>query len=79
MITEIVTNCCQHYYATLLTKIDKERKMNLRQTGKLDSYGQRINIYVTLATSNGKQTTYKTGRMTYPDGKILLATPFGEK
>ena len=49
------------------------------ELGKLDSYGQRINIYVTLATSNGKQTTFKTGWMTYPDGKILLTTPFGGK
>jgi hypothetical protein len=36
-------------------------------------------VIVTLATSNGKQATLKTGWMTYPDGKILLTTPFGGK
>ncbi|MCH5166160.1 MAG: hypothetical protein J1G01_07160 [Clostridiales bacterium] len=49
------------------------------ELGKLDSYGQRISIYVTLATKNGKQISFKTGWMTYPDGKILLTTPFGGK
>ncbi|MDE7106821.1 MAG: hypothetical protein K2O39_00690, partial [Clostridiales bacterium] len=49
------------------------------ELGTLDSYGQRINIYVTLTSKNGKQVTFKTGWMTYPDGKILLTTPFGGK
>ena len=43
----------------------------------LDSFGQRINIYVTLTTNTGKQVSFKTGWMSYPDGKILLTTPFG--
>ena len=44
---------------------------------KLDSYGQRINIYVILTTNNGKQISFKTGWMTYPNGKTILTTPFG--
>lgn len=43
----------------------------------LDPFGQRINIHVILTTNNGKQASFKTGWMTYPDGKILLTTPFG--
>ncbi len=58
----------QAYYAYL----SGEYKLN-----KLDSYGQRIDIIVKLTGKNGKVLTFKTGWMTYPDGKILLTTPFG--
>lgn len=43
----------------------------------LDSYGQRIDIYITLSSPSGKKYTFKTGWMTYPNGKIVLVTPYG--
>ena len=47
------------------------------ELNKLNPYGQRINIKVTLNGKNGKSLSFKTGWMTYPNGKILLTTPFG--
>ncbi len=44
---------------------------------RLDPYGQRIDIIVKIMGKNGKSLSFKTGWMTYPDGKIVLATPFG--
>ena len=49
------------------------------ELNKLNPYGQRINIKVTLNGKNGKSLSFKTGWMTYPNGKILLTTPFGGK
>ncbi len=49
------------------------------ELGKLDRYGQRINIAVTITDKNGRQLSFKTGWMVYPDGKIKLITPFGDK
>lgn len=42
----------------------------------LDPYGQRINIIITLVGKNGQMASFLTGWMTYPDGRISLATPF---
>lgn len=46
--------------------------------GLLDDYGQRINITITLPIKSKAGTvTFKSGWMVYPDGQILLATPYG--
>lgn len=44
---------------------------------KLDSFGQQINIQITLNGKNGMQISFKSGWMVYPDGKIVLITPYG--
>ncbi len=49
------------------------------QLNKLDGYGQRIDIVISLNCKNGKQVSFKTGWMTYPDGKLVLITPYGGK
>ena len=43
----------------------------------LDKYGQRINIAITLKTNQGEYVTFKSGWMVYPNGRIVLITPFG--
>lgn len=48
--------------------------------GKLNEYGQRISIEITLTRrDNGKKVTFMSGWMVYPDGEISLATPYGGK
>lgn len=47
--------------------------------GEMNSYGQRIEIPITLNCKNGQKVTFKTGWMTYPDCKIILITPYGGK
>ncbi len=49
------------------------------ELNKLDSYGQRIGIIVKITGKNGKSLSFKTGWMTYPNGKIVLSTPYGGK
>ncbi|MBP5245621.1 MAG: hypothetical protein J6036_04115 [Clostridia bacterium] len=44
-----------------------------------DGYGQRINIAVQLKKQTGESFTIVTGWMTYPDGRLVLATPYGRK
>lgn len=46
---------------------------------RLDPYGQRIDIIVKIMGKNGKSLSFKTGWMTYPNGKIVLSTPNGGK
>lgn len=46
---------------------------------RLDKYGQRINIEITLPRKDGKgEVTFMSGWMVYPNGKIQLATPYGD-
>ena len=45
----------------------------------VDDYGQRINIEITLKTNNGEYVTFNSGWMVYPNGRIVLITPFGGK
>lgn len=48
--------------------------------GDLNSYGQRINILITLPRTDGSGVvTYKTGWIVEPSGKIRLVTPYGGK
>ncbi len=45
---------------------------------KLNKEGQQITIRVEIPDkSNGKATSFLTGWMVYPDGRIQLTTPFG--
>lgn len=48
--------------------------------GKLDKHGQRINIQIKLKRKNKiGYITFTAGWMVYPNGKIVLTTPYGGK
>lgn len=50
------------------------------ELGLLNEYGQRINIAITLnRKDNNGQVTFRSGWMVYPNGKIVLTTPYGRK
>ena len=50
------------------------------ELGKLDKYGQRINIKIKLNRLDKKEyVTFLSGWMVYPNGKIILNTPYGGK
>ena len=50
------------------------------ELGLLNEYGQRINITITLKRKNKNEyVTFQSGWMAYPNGKIVLTTPFGGK
>ena len=47
---------------------------------KRDDYGQRINITITIKRKdNGEYVTFQSGWMVYPDGRIVLVTPYGDR
>lgn len=48
--------------------------------GNIDAYGQRISIIITLPKKNdGGAVSFESGWMVYPDGEIVLTTPYGGK
>ena len=48
--------------------------------GNLDAYGQRISIIITLPKKNGMgEVSFVSGWMVYPNGEIVLTTPYGGK
>ena len=50
------------------------------ELGLLNEYGQRINIVITLKRKNTHDyVSFRSGWMVYPNGKIVLITPFGRK
>lgn len=50
------------------------------ELGLLNDFGQRIKIEITLKKKNKKEyVTFVSGWMVYPDGKIILTTPYGGK
>ena len=50
------------------------------QLGKLTEHGQRISIRITLQRKNTAEVvSFVSGWMLYPDGKIILTTPYGGK
>ena len=50
------------------------------ELGKLDKYGQRINIVIKLKRKNTNEyVSFVSGWMLYPNGKIILNTPYGGK
>ena len=50
------------------------------ELGLLNDFGQRIKIEITLKKKNKNEyVTFMSGWMVYPDGKIILTTPYGGK
>lgn len=50
------------------------------ELGKLNDYGQRIKIRITLKRKDKDgYVTFDSGWMVYPNGKIILITPYGAK
>ena len=47
------------------------------ELGLLNEYGQRISIVITLKRK--EYVTFRSGWMVYPNGKIVLTTPYGRK
>ena len=48
------------------------------ELNKLDGQGQRINIKITLKRKNKEENVaFKSGWMVYPNGRIVLITPYG--
>ena len=48
--------------------------------GKLNEYGQRINVVIELKRKNKDGSiTFYSGWMVYPNGRIVLTTPYGRK
>ena len=50
------------------------------ELGKLDKYGQRINVVIKLKRKNTNEyVSFVSGWMVCPNGKIALTTPYGGK
>lgn len=50
------------------------------ELGKLNEYGQRITIKITLKRKDiDEYVTFQSGWMVYPNGKIILVTPYGDR
>ena len=50
------------------------------ELGLLNEYGQRISIEIRLKKKNKNEyTTFVSGWMVYPNGRIVLTTPYGGK
>lgn len=50
------------------------------ELGKLNDYGQRISIEITLKRlDKNERVSFLTGWMVYPNGRIVLTTPYGGK
>lgn len=48
--------------------------------GKISSFGQSINIRITLKRKDKNETvTFLSVWMVYPNGRIVLTTPYGGK
>ena len=47
--------------------------------GKLDVYGQNINISINLMNKNGRSVEFKSGWKVYPEGLLNCITPMGDK
>ncbi len=47
---------------------------------RLDDYGQRINIEIRLKRKDKEgYVIFQSGWMVYPNGRIVLTTPYGDK
>ena len=50
------------------------------ELGLLNEYGQRISIGIVLKKKNKNEyATFASGWMVYPNGRIVLTTPYGGK
>lgn len=48
--------------------------------GLLNDFGQRLNIRITIKKKNKNEyVSFNSGWMVYPNGKIILTTPYGGK
>ena len=68
----------------LKNTIEKQAKLAYSvgeyELGLLNDFGQRIKIEITLKKKNKNEyATFMSGWMVYPDGKIILTTPYGGK
>ena len=68
----------------LVQEFTKQAKLKYQcgeySLGGLDAYGQRISIIINLPKKNGGGVvSFVSGWMVYPDGEIVLTTPFGGK
>ncbi len=68
----------------LKNEIEKQAKLLYSvgnyELGKLNDYGQRINIIIKLKRKNKVgNITFRSGWMVYPNGRIVLTTPYGAK
>ena len=68
----------------LKNTIEKQAKLAYSvgdfELGILNEYGQRINIPITLKRKDKNEyITFRSGWMVYPNGKIVLTTPYGRK
>lgn len=68
----------------LKNEIEKQAKLLYSvgnyELGKLNNYGQRINVVIELKRKNKEGSiTFRSGWMVYPNGRIFLTTPYGGK
>lgn len=68
----------------LKNELEKQAKLAYMsgnyELGKLDIFGQRITIKISLKDKlKDKIVEFNSGWMMYPDGKIVLTTPYGGK
>ena len=67
----------------LKEEIEKQSRLSMQcgeyELGSLDGYGQRINVVIHLKRKDtGEEVTFVAGWMVYPDGKVVLTTPYGD-
>ena len=72
------------YSEYLVEELTRQAKLNYQcgeySLGNLDAYGQRISIIITLPKKNGMgEVSFVSGWMVYPNGEIVLTTPYGGK
>ena len=65
-------------------EIEKQAKLAYSvdddELDRLDDYGQRINIEIRLKRKDKERyVTFQSGWMVYPNGRIVLTTPYGDK
>ena len=69
------------YY--LKEEIERQGRLAYRcgeyELGEINKYGQRLNIVIHLRRRDtGKEVTFVSGWLVYPNGRIALTTPYGD-
>ena len=67
----------------LKSEIEKQGQLSMQcgeyELDVLDGYGQRIDTVIHLKRKDtGEDVTFVAGWMVYPDGEIVLVTPYGD-
>ena len=67
----------------LKSEIEKQAQLAIQcgeyELDVLDGYGQRIDTVIHLKRKDtGEDVTFVAGWMVYPDGEIVLVTPYGD-